>query len=152
MRIATTAGTGLAEFVRSLARNCAATNLSPLSIEVLGFASNADFIDEGKKPRDDSKLLNRHLANLRAQSAKSSIVNALSDNPALQAAITVEPRTWESFDEMKAYRDERAFHNFRFALSEYTDHRSAMLDIKEPHRCSFLPGNQWGEPLRTAMQ
>lgn len=142
----------LAQFVGSLAMDCSATDISPLSIEVLGFASNAPFVDQSKKPRDDSKLLNRHLANLRAQSAKSSIVNALSDNPALQAAITVEPRTWESFDEMAAYRDGSAFRTFRFALSEYTDHRSAMLDIKEPYRCSFMPGNQWGEPFRTAMQ
>lgn len=131
-------GKKLWAYLRNLVAKCQATDISPVSIEILGFASDAPFVDGQDRPRGDSKLLNRHLANLRAESVYTYIATSSLGREAVRSSIQIKPRTWGDFREMKNFRDRNAFQSFQFSLSEYTDHRSAVLRVNNPSRCTDL--------------
>lgn len=128
----------LENYIIQLADTCEATDIDPISITVYGFASDAPFLDGKRQPRPDSKTLNMHLANLRASFVVDSIRRFLSRSEPLRSAINVRRTMWETYHEMMRFRNRRAFQSFQFAISEYTDHRSAMLFLHQPSRCPSL--------------
>jgi uncharacterized membrane protein len=128
----------LEDYIDHLVIECRATDINPVSITIFGFASDAPFLDGERQPRGDSKILNRHLANLRARFVERRILDSISGNNALRSAIKLSAPTWDTFSEMAQFRDRHAFKSFQFALSEYTDHRSAMLFIDDPSRCPSI--------------
>lgn len=131
----------LKNYIFQLTDACEATDVDPISITVYGFASDAPFLNGQRQPRPDSKTLNRHLANLRAAFVGDIIRRNASKREAIRTAIRVRVAAWDSFSEMARFRDRHAFRSFQFAISEYTDHRSAMLFLDDPARCpSITPG------------
>lgn len=94
------------EFLKSLVRSlrgCVRESTSPvIALEVVGFASSAEFLAHGT-PLTDSSRLNLEAANRRAR-AVSSFLERIRDESGAEKWMEIETHLWPTFDEMAKNR------------------------------------------------
>jgi hypothetical protein len=109
----------------------------PLKLAVYGFANDLRINDAHGMPRPDSDLLNMIVANLRGKSLYDAITSARkSGDLSNMSTIVIDGwQPWASFEEMQAFRDDKAFRNFHMAGASEVDQRSAVIVVEQFGKC-----------------
>ena len=147
-------------FVALLAKELIDTCLRPnpdthLEVEVFGFASDEPFLTHTGAERKDSELLNLAAANLRGKAVYEALMAAKERSPD-GANMSIRHHEWKysegdprceqegSVDKVEEalckMREKRTkiFSNFQIAQGEHTNHRSAIIRMSNPEKCSLF--------------
>lgn len=147
---------GRETFVGLLAKNMFDTCVKPnpdatLAVEVFGFSSDEPFRTLTGQKRQDSELLNLAVANLRGKAVYDALAQAIPAG----TNMTVHHHEWqdregdprcrsepanevrEALCKMRKKRDD-IFDNFQIAQGRHTNHRSAIIRVSNPQKCSLL--------------
>lgn len=107
---------------------------SKKKLSVLGFASDAPFLDQRGAVKPDSNALNLHLSNARAE----VMAAALRETEDPVGGLEFVARRWSSHREMVMARD-KAFQSLQITSSGDIDHRSALIVSSSGLECGYLP-------------
>lgn len=151
---------GQERFVALLAKELINTCVRPnpdtqLEVEVFGFASDEPFLTHAGEEREDTELLNLAVANLRGRAVYEVLMGAKERSPD-GANMSVRHHEWkysagdprcekegpadkvgEALCKMREKRTE-VFSNFQIAQGEHTNHRSAIIRMSNPEKCSLF--------------